>query len=119
MRGRGERSDRQPPCRRPDPHRRRRPRRLGRLGRTQGRLTTRRTPPLVPLLAKFDATDITNSPKFTLLSPALFAAVTDGGIYRKGVWGGKNGMLWEHYPDMTTAGEAASDHAGIWADIEL
>ena len=45
--------------------------------------------------------------------------MTDGGIFRKGVWGGKNGTLWEHYPDMTKAAEAASDHAAIWADIAL
>jgi len=95
--------------------------------------------PLAPLLTKTDLVDITESPKFTsdgrpgtfgngtkankidyiLLSPVLFEAVTDGGIYRKGAWGGKNGTLWEHYPDMTTAAEAASDHAAIWADIGL
>ena len=28
-----------------------------------------------------------------------------------GVWGGKNGTLFPHYPEMTKAAEAASDHA--------
>jgi len=95
--------------------------------------------PLAPLITKTDLKDITESQAFTgdgrpgtfgngtkadkidylLLSPALFAAVTGGGIYRKGVWGGKNGTLWQHYPDMTRPAEAASDHAAIWADLDL
>jgi endonuclease/exonuclease/phosphatase family metal-dependent hydrolase len=93
--------------------------------------------PLAPLLAQTDLRDITTHPKFTtdgrpgtfgngtksnkidyvLLSPALFARVTGGKIFRKGVWGGKNGTLFPHYPTMTRATEAASDHAAIYADI--
>jgi endonuclease/exonuclease/phosphatase family metal-dependent hydrolase len=95
--------------------------------------------PLKPLLSATDLRDVTQSPQFTadgrpgtfgngtksekidyiLLSPALFDAVAGGGIHRKGAWGGKNGTLWEHYPDMTSAAEAASDHAAIWADVDL
>jgi endonuclease/exonuclease/phosphatase family metal-dependent hydrolase len=94
---------------------------------------------LEPLLAGTDLQDITASPRFTsdgrpgtfangtkgnkidyvLLSPSLFAVVSGGGIYRKGVWGGKNGTLWEHYPDMDGPQQAASDHAAIWADLEV
>ena len=43
-------------------------------------------------------------PDYLLLSPALFARVTDGGFFHKGVWGGVNGTLFPHYPDMTMAG---------------
>lgn len=53
------------------------------------------------------------------MSPALFANVERGGVFRKGVWGGKHGSLWGIYPEMTSAAQAASDHAAIWADIDL
>jgi endonuclease/exonuclease/phosphatase family metal-dependent hydrolase len=63
----------------------------------------------------------TKSEKFDyiLLSPALFAAVTAAGVFRKGVWGGAHGMLWPIYPEMTTAVQAASDHAAIWVDLNV
>lgn len=61
----------------------------------------------------------TNKIDYILLSPALFARVTGGGVWRKGVWGGKNGTLFPHYPEMTRAIHAASDHAAVWADIDL
>jgi endonuclease/exonuclease/phosphatase family metal-dependent hydrolase len=96
--------------------------------------------PLAPLLANgSDLKDISDHPNFDdggrpgtyangtkgnkidylLMSPALFAKVQRGGVFRKGVWGGKNGSLWEIYPEMTSATQAASDHAAIWADIDL
>ena len=95
--------------------------------------------PLQPLLTKTDLRDIATHPKFAsdgrpgtfangtkdnkidyvLLSPALYKRVSGGGVFRKGVWGGKNGTLWEHYPTMTNREEAASDHAAIYADVEL
>jgi endonuclease/exonuclease/phosphatase family metal-dependent hydrolase len=95
--------------------------------------------PLEPLLSGTDLQDIGTHPKFTsdgrpgtyangtksnkidyvLLSPALWNKVTGGGVFRKGVWGGKNGTLFEHYPTMKRASHAASDHAAIYADIDL
>lgn len=96
--------------------------------------------PLAPLLgAGSDLRDISAHPSFDdggrpgtyangtkgnkidylLMSPALFARVTAGGIFRKGVWGGKNGRLWEIYPEMTAESEAASDHAAVWADVSF
>ncbi len=56
---------------------------------------------------------------YILLSPELFARVGKAAVFRKGVWGGKNGALWEIFPEMTGAHEAASDHAAIWADIDI
>jgi hypothetical protein len=93
--------------------------------------------PLAPLLAQTDLRDITTHPSFTsdgrpgtfgngtksqkidyvLLSPALFGRVTGGAIFRKGVWGGKQGTLFPHFPTITKPVEAASDHAAIYADI--
>lgn len=96
--------------------------------------------PLEPLLADgADLRDISVHPSFVsdgrlgtygngtasdkidylLLSPALFDRVKGCGIFRKGVWGGKNGTLFPHYKEMTKAIHAASDHAAIWVDIEL
>jgi hypothetical protein len=45
------------------------------------------------------------------MSPALFAKVERGGVFRKGVWGGKSGSLWEIYPGVTST-TAATSHRG-------
>lgn len=50
---------------------------------------------------------------------ALFARVTGGGVVREGVWGGKNGTLFPHFPTITSAAQAASDHAAIFADVDV
>lgn len=54
-----------------------------------------------------------------LLSQPLWAKVQAGGIERRGSWGGKNGTLWPHFPEVTKAVQAASDHAAIWVDLAL
>ncbi len=100
------------------------------------------TPSSAPLAPLMDATDLrdvsehtgfddggrpgtfgtctaANRIDYILLSSALFAKVTGGGIFRMGAWGGKNGSLWPHYDTVTTATDAASDHAAIYADIRL
>jgi hypothetical protein len=56
---------------------------------------------------------------YLLLSPSLFDKVIGGGVFRTGVWGGKNGTLWPIYATMTKPIHAASDHAAIFADINL
>jgi len=56
---------------------------------------------------------------YILLSPALFAKVTNGGVERRGVWGGTSGTLFPHFPEITKAIEAASDHAAVFADLNL
>jgi endonuclease/exonuclease/phosphatase family metal-dependent hydrolase len=56
---------------------------------------------------------------YILLSPLLFERVQSGGVWRKGVWGGKNGTLFPHYPEMKKQAHAASDHSAVWADIDL
>jgi len=60
-----------------------------------------------------------NKIDFILLSPDLFSRVTRGGIERRGVWGGVNGTLFPHFPEITKSIEAASDHAAIFADLNL
>jgi endonuclease/exonuclease/phosphatase family metal-dependent hydrolase len=95
--------------------------------------------PLSPLIQGTDLKDISEHPNFdnggrpgtfrngtasnkidyVLLSPALFAKTTGGQIFRMGVWGGTNGTLFPHFPEITKSIEAASDHAAITAEIDL
>jgi endonuclease/exonuclease/phosphatase family metal-dependent hydrolase len=97
--------------------------------------------PLAPLLGATDLKDVTTHPTFTpdpngrpgtfgngtksqkidyvLLSPTLYSKVTGGAIFRLGVWGGANGTLFPHYPTITRKVEQASDHAAIYADINI
>jgi endonuclease/exonuclease/phosphatase family metal-dependent hydrolase len=95
--------------------------------------------PLAPLLDGTDLRDISDHPDFddggrpgtygngtaankidyVLLSPSLYERATGGGIWRKGVWGGRNGTLWPVYDTMTAAVHAASDHAAVYADLAV
>ena len=55
---------------------------------------------------------------YVLLSPALFAKATGGGVFRKGVWRGpRTKNKWDMYDTITSDVHAASDHAAIYADI--
>jgi endonuclease/exonuclease/phosphatase family metal-dependent hydrolase len=56
---------------------------------------------------------------YILMSPKLSDKVINGGIERSGVWGGKNGTLFPHLPTITSSTEAASDHAGLWVDLDI
>jgi endonuclease/exonuclease/phosphatase family metal-dependent hydrolase len=56
---------------------------------------------------------------YILLSPELFGRVTKAGVFRKGVWGGVNGTLFEHYPEMTKEIHSASDHAALFVDLDV
>jgi endonuclease/exonuclease/phosphatase family metal-dependent hydrolase len=99
---------------------------------------TPESPPLKPLLDDTDLRDAATHPAFVvdperpgtfgsgtksnkidyiLLSPALFNKVTGGEIFRMGVWAGKNGTIFPHYPTMTNENEAASDHAALYVDV--
>jgi endonuclease/exonuclease/phosphatase family metal-dependent hydrolase len=94
---------------------------------------------LMPLLKETDLTDVSVHPSFEnggrsgtfgngtskdkidyiLLSPALFKRVLGGGIFRDGVWGGTDGKLFPHFPEITKPSEAASDHAAIWCELDF
>lgn len=54
---------------------------------------------------------------YILLSPALWAKVQLGGIFRKGVYTASG--RWEMYDELTRPHYAASDHHGIWVDLDL
>jgi endonuclease/exonuclease/phosphatase family metal-dependent hydrolase len=94
---------------------------------------------LAPLLAETDLRDISTSEHYQddgrpgtfgngsasqkidyiLCSPELFANIRAAGVWRRGVWGGKNGRLWDVYPEMQRAAHAASDHAVLWCDVTV
>lgn len=102
---------------------------------------------LAPLLADTSLRDVSEHPNFTdfefrannghrgigthklgndslkidylLLSPALFAKVTNAGLFRKGAWPGKSPPRWDTYPELTEEHHAASDHHAIFADIDI
>jgi endonuclease/exonuclease/phosphatase family metal-dependent hydrolase len=60
-----------------------------------------------------------NKIDYILLSPGLFGKVTAGGVFRKGMWPGSRPAKWDAYPEVARPNEAASDHAAVWADIDL
>jgi len=93
---------------------------------------------LAPLLAVDGLTDVSENPAFDwnhrrgtygsgnekdkidyiLLSDPLFARMTGGGVFRKGVWrGSRTKDPWDIFPTLTSRVEEASDHAALWADL--
>lgn len=56
---------------------------------------------------------------YILMSPKLADKVDAGGIERRGVWGGKNGTLFPHFPEIQKEIDAASDHAALWVDVNV
>jgi endonuclease/exonuclease/phosphatase family metal-dependent hydrolase len=95
--------------------------------------------PLRPLLEKTDLQDISTHPQFDwqgrhgtygssntdkidyiLLSPSLFQAVVKGGVFRKGVYRGPGTHNpWAIYDTLTAKVHEASDHAAVWAELDL
>ncbi|MGQ0443710.1 MAG: endonuclease/exonuclease/phosphatase family protein [Beijerinckiaceae bacterium] len=95
--------------------------------------------PLGPLIRETDLRDISTHAEFDnggfpgtfgssgpknkidylLLSPELMAKVSRGGIFRKGVWPGVRPQKWDKYDEMEKSVHAASDHAAIWAEIDI
>jgi endonuclease/exonuclease/phosphatase family metal-dependent hydrolase len=95
--------------------------------------------PLKPLLKQTDLKDISthadfddggfpgtfgsagarNKIDYILLSPALMAQASGGGVFRKGVWPGVRPPKWEKYAEMEEPIHAASDHAALWAELDV
>ena len=53
------------------------------------------------------------------MSSKLSNKVKQGGIERRGVWGGIKGNLFPYFPEIITAKDAASDHAALWGNLDL
>jgi endonuclease/exonuclease/phosphatase family metal-dependent hydrolase len=60
-----------------------------------------------------------NKLDYILMSPKLTDKVQQGGIERRGVWGGTNGTLFPHFPEIKKEMDAASDHAALWVDLNI
>ncbi|ANV99811.1 endonuclease/exonuclease/phosphatase family protein [Bradyrhizobium icense] len=60
-----------------------------------------------------------NKIDYLLLSPALMAKVTKGGVIRKGMWPGVRPKKWDVYPELQDKRDAASDHAAVWVDVDI
>jgi endonuclease/exonuclease/phosphatase family metal-dependent hydrolase len=57
---------------------------------------------------------------YVLLSPDLYARVTGGATFRRGVFrGARTRNAWPIYPTLTAAVHEASDHAAIYADVDV
>lgn len=67
----------------------------------------------------YGASSAGNKIDYILLSPALFAKVRSGGIFRKGMWPGVKPRKWEAYAELKRPQDAASDHAALWVDLAL
>ncbi|GAB3060910.1 hypothetical protein GCM10027053_23910 [Intrasporangium mesophilum] len=96
------------------------------------------SPALRPLVNNKDLTDVSEHPAFDwnhrkgtygsgnekdkidyiLMSPPLFAKVTGGGVFRKGVYRGpRTKDPWDVFPTLEKKEQEASDHAAIYADL--
>jgi len=60
-----------------------------------------------------------NKVDYLLLSPKLFAAVTGGGVFRKGMWPGSRPARWETYTELQAPIDAGSDHACVFMDFDI
>ena len=60
-----------------------------------------------------------NKIDYIFLSPKLFSKVTQGSVWRMGMWPGVRPVKWPAYSDMTKPVQAASDHAAVWVDIDI
>lgn len=71
----------------------------------------------------FQSCTLQNRLDYILLSPELAEKVTDGGVFRKGLWGPPKNKtkpkLWTVYPEISASRHAASDHAAVWVDLDL
>lgn len=65
----------------------------------------------------FGGQGASNRIDYILLSPSLLDNVTGSGIFRRGVFSATN--RWPMFETVTSKSEQASDHAAIWADIDL
>lgn len=65
------------------------------------------------------ACSASNKIDYILLSPALFAKVRSGGVFRKGMWPGVRPRKWESYAELTRPEDAGSDHAALWVDLDF
>ncbi|GIF51213.1 endonuclease/exonuclease/phosphatase family metal-dependent hydrolase [Asanoa ferruginea] len=71
----------------------------------------------------FQTCSLKNRLDYILLSPELAERVVDGGVFRKGLWGGPTNVnppkQWSIFPEIKKARQGASDHGAVWVDLDL
>ncbi len=67
----------------------------------------------------FGSSTAPNKIDYILLSPALFATVTGGGVSRKGMWPGVRPKKWQVFPEVARPEDVASDHAALFVDLNI
>jgi endonuclease/exonuclease/phosphatase family metal-dependent hydrolase len=67
----------------------------------------------------FGLCNASNKIDYMLLSPSLFAKVTAGGVFRKGMWPGSRPKRWDAYAELGKPADAGSDHAALWVDLDI
>jgi endonuclease/exonuclease/phosphatase family metal-dependent hydrolase len=69
----------------------------------------------------FDNCSIRNRLDYIFVSQDLEGAVTGGGVFREGLWGGRVNRPtdWSTYPEMLESVHQASDHAAVFVDLSL
>jgi hypothetical protein len=76
-----------------------------------------------PRPGTFQSCGIRNRLDYILVSRDLAGLVVGGGIERHGLWGTPTNVnpptQWDIYPGITSAHQAASDHAAIYVDINI
>lgn len=74
-----------------------------------------------PKPGSFDTCSIRNRIDFILISESLRGSFTDGGVFRKGLWGDRitRPTAWETYDEMTNSTQQASDHAAVFVDLNV
>ena len=76
-----------------------------------------------PQPGTFENCRIRNRLDYILVSRALAPLVRNGGIERHGLWGNPTNANppadWDIFDEITTAEQAASDHAAIFVDIDI
>jgi endonuclease/exonuclease/phosphatase family metal-dependent hydrolase len=74
-----------------------------------------------PRPGTFDSCGLRNRLDYIFISKSLEPLVTGGGLFRKGLWGGRvtRPTAWETYPEMNRSAEQASDHAVVFLDLDV
>jgi endonuclease/exonuclease/phosphatase family metal-dependent hydrolase len=69
----------------------------------------------------FDSCGLSNRLDYIFISESLQPFFTGGGLFRKGLWGGRvtRPTNWDTYPEMTRSVEQASDHAVAFIDLDI
>jgi endonuclease/exonuclease/phosphatase family metal-dependent hydrolase len=76
-----------------------------------------------PKPGTFQSCSTTNRIDYIFVSKNLAPKVVDGGVERHGLWGAPTNKnppsAWEIYPTITESGQAASDHAAVFVDVNI